>query len=88
MATNLDLDDRLIRQAVKAGGHRTKREAVNAALREYVQALHRRDFFAMTGEFPDLPENARGLRQRDLKRVPAGRQKGRRAADGDKRKAS
>ena len=37
MATNLALDDRLIAQAVKLGGHKTKREAVNAALREYVR---------------------------------------------------
>jgi Arc/MetJ family transcription regulator len=40
MATNLDLDDRLIEQAVKLGDHKTKRQAVNAALKEYVQ--HRR----------------------------------------------
>jgi Arc/MetJ family transcription regulator len=87
MATNLDLDDRLIREAVKAGGHRTKREAVNAALREYVQALHRRDFFAMAGEFPELPESAKPLRRSDQKRLAAGA-KGRRAAGGDRRKAS
>lgn len=37
MPTNLALDDRLIEQARRIGGHRTKREAVNAALAEYVQ---------------------------------------------------
>lgn len=36
MATNLALDDALIREAVKVGKHRTKREAVTAALSEYV----------------------------------------------------
>jgi len=36
MATNLALDDRLIIQAKKAGRHRTKKEAVNAALKEYI----------------------------------------------------
>jgi len=36
MATNLDLDDRLIRQALRAGGHKTKKEAVTAALQRYV----------------------------------------------------
>ncbi len=40
MATNLDLDDRLIEAARRSGGHRTKKEAVTAALQEYVQ--HRR----------------------------------------------
>lgn len=37
MTTNLALDDRLIEAAVKAGGHRTKKEAVTAALEEYVR---------------------------------------------------
>ena len=40
MATNLALDDQLIEAAREAGGHRTKKGAVTAALREYVQ--HRR----------------------------------------------
>jgi Arc/MetJ family transcription regulator len=40
MATNLALDDRLIEAARRAGGHKTKKEAVTAALAEYVK--HRR----------------------------------------------
>lgn len=35
--TNLLLDDDLIDEAKRVGGHRTKREAVTAALREYVR---------------------------------------------------
>ena len=37
MATNLALDDQLIEQARRAGKHKTKKEAVNAALDEYVR---------------------------------------------------
>jgi Arc/MetJ family transcription regulator len=37
MATNLALDDRLIEEARRAGGHKTKKDAVNAALDEYVR---------------------------------------------------
>lgn len=37
MPTNLDLDDRLIDKARRIGRHRTKKDAVNAALREYVR---------------------------------------------------
>ena len=37
VATNLALDDKLIRAAQQAGGHRTKKAAVTAALEEYVQ---------------------------------------------------
>jgi len=36
MATNLALDDKLIKKAQKAGRHKTKKEAVTAALKEYI----------------------------------------------------
>jgi hypothetical protein len=36
MATNLALDDKLIEEARKVGHHKTKKEAVTAALSEYV----------------------------------------------------
>ena len=36
MATNLALDDKLITQAQKIGHHKTKKEAVTAALKEYI----------------------------------------------------
>lgn len=36
MATNLGLNDELIREAQKLGNHKSKKEAVNAALDEYV----------------------------------------------------
>ncbi len=37
MATNLALDDSLIEEARRVGGHETKEEAVTAALAEYVK---------------------------------------------------
>ena len=37
MATNIDLDPALLEEAMKLGGHRTKRAAVTEALREYVE---------------------------------------------------
>jgi Arc/MetJ family transcription regulator len=39
MATNLQIDDRLITKAAKLGGHRTKKAAVTQALVEYIQHL-------------------------------------------------
>lgn len=48
MATNLDLDDKLIQAAQRAGRHATKKAAVTAALREYVHRRKARkilDFF-------------------------------------------
>ena len=40
MPTNLALDDRLIEEARRTGRHKTKKEAVTAALEEYIK--HRR----------------------------------------------
>ncbi len=37
MPTNLALDDKLIEEARRVGGHKTKKEAVTAALDEYVK---------------------------------------------------
>ena len=45
MPTNLAIDDKLLEEALKIGGHRTKRETVNEALHEYVQ--HRKRLRAL-----------------------------------------
>ena len=37
MPTNRKLDDKLVAEAVKLGRHKTKREAVGAAVGEYVR---------------------------------------------------
>lgn len=37
MATNLAIDDDLLTEAQAIGGHRTKKDTVNQALREYIQ---------------------------------------------------
>ncbi len=39
MATNLQLDDRLIVEAAALGKHRTKKEAVTQALTDYIRHL-------------------------------------------------
>jgi Arc/MetJ family transcription regulator len=69
MATNLNIDDKLVVQAQKAGRHRTKREAVTAALQEYI--THRKqleilDLFG-TVEF-DPAYDHKKERQRDSAR--------------------
>lgn len=37
MPTNLAIDDELLKEAQRAGGHRTKKETVNEALRQYIR---------------------------------------------------
>jgi len=51
MATNLALDDRLIEEARKAGAHKTKKEAVTAALDEYVQRRKQQKILGDMGTF-------------------------------------
>jgi len=37
MATNLNIDEKLLSRALKAGGFKTKKATVNEALREFIQ---------------------------------------------------
>lgn len=50
MATNLALDDKLIIQAQKIGHHRTKRDAVNIALREYIAQKKQQEIIRLFGK--------------------------------------
>jgi hypothetical protein len=49
MPTNLAIDDRLLENARKVGGHRTKRETVNAALEEYIRRRKQQKIVALFG---------------------------------------
>lgn len=51
MPTNLALDDKLIEEARRAGGHKTKKDAVNAALAEYVRRHKQRRILEAFGTF-------------------------------------
>ncbi len=68
MPTNLAIDDRLLAEAQKIGKHRTKKEAVNAALDEYVRRRKQLKILDLIGKI-DYDESY------DYKRV--WRQKGR-----------
>ena len=50
MATNLALDDNLIDEAKKIGHHKTKRDAVNMALSEYIERRKRMQIFEFAGK--------------------------------------
>jgi hypothetical protein len=73
MATNLALDDRLIMDAVTAGGHKTKREAVTAALQEYIMAKKRVGIVEMFGKVDFDPSwDYKAARRRGNRRIPKG----------------
>jgi Arc/MetJ family transcription regulator len=50
MATNLALDDALITEAQRVGHHRTKREAVTQALKEYIQHRKQSEILDLVGK--------------------------------------
>ncbi|MBI2518539.1 MAG: type II toxin-antitoxin system VapB family antitoxin [Opitutae bacterium] len=49
MPTNLEIDDRLLAKARKAGGHKTKKATVNEALAEYIQRREQRGVAKLFG---------------------------------------
>jgi Arc/MetJ family transcription regulator len=49
MATNLQIEDRLIAQAVKLGRHRTKKAAVTKALTDYIHHLEQENILSLFG---------------------------------------
>lgn len=66
MATNLNLDDRLIDEARRIGGHATKKEAVTAALEEYVRRRRQLEILKHFGTIDFDPDyDPIKLRQRD-----------------------
>jgi Arc/MetJ family transcription regulator len=56
MATNPQIDDKLILKAVRLGGHKTKKEAVSKALVEYIHQLEQEKILSMFGSVDYDPE--------------------------------
>ena len=50
MPTNLAIDDDLIVEAQKVGGHRTKKDAVTQALKEYIQRRKQLEILKLKGQ--------------------------------------
>ncbi len=55
MPTNLAIDDRLIEEARELGGHRTKKEAVSAALDEYIRKRKQQAVLGLFGSIEYHP---------------------------------
>jgi len=49
MATNLQIDDSLIKKAVELGRHRTKKAAVTQALTDYIHHLEQQKVASLFG---------------------------------------
>jgi Arc/MetJ family transcription regulator len=65
--TNLAIDDRLLAEAQKVGQHKTKRETVTAALKEYVQRRKQQEILSLFGAI-DYDPRYEYKRERNSKR--------------------
>ena len=68
MPTNLALDDELIDEARHIGGHKSKKDAVTAALKEYIQRHRQAEITRFFGKIDFDPtynyKKERGSRKR------------------------
>jgi len=55
MATNLAIDEELLSEAVKVGGFKTKKSAVNQALKEFIEHRKRKDILKVFGSIEMEP---------------------------------
>jgi Arc/MetJ family transcription regulator len=68
IATNLDIDQDLLEQTVKAWGFKTKKEAVNTALSELLKKKKRLELVEMFGKVDYRPDyDYKKLRSRKRK---------------------
>ncbi len=66
MATNLNIDEKLLAMALKAGGFKTKKAAVNEALREFIQRRKQAKILKLFGaiEFDKKYDHKKGRGRR------------------------
>jgi len=55
MPTNLAIDENLLKEALKIGGHKTKKNTVNEALREYIMKRKQKDILSLFGKMDMEP---------------------------------
>lgn len=56
MATNLSVDDSLIEEAVRLGKFKSKQDAINAALAEYVRRHKQASILELAGKVEYYPD--------------------------------
>ncbi|MEA2561989.1 MAG: hypothetical protein QOH06_3493 [Acidobacteriota bacterium] len=56
MPTNLAIDDELLEEALRVGGHRTKKATVTEALQEYIRRRKQAEILDLFGQIDYDPE--------------------------------
>lgn len=54
MRTNIELDDRLVTEALRISKLKTKREVINEALKRFVASLKRKQILALREKAPGM----------------------------------
>lgn len=57
MPSNLNFDENLLSEAQKIGGFKYKKDAVNAALQEYVDRHKQMEIISLFGKIPYIPKH-------------------------------
>ena len=57
MATNLDIDEKLLDEALRIGGNRTKKATVTEALQEYIQRRKQQKILKLFGKIEYDPSH-------------------------------
>ena len=71
MATNLAIDDALIDEAKRIGGHPTKKAAVTAALEEYIRRRKQTSILRLAGKIEYDPDYDYKAERRRTPRITA-----------------
>lgn len=63
MRINIELDDSLVNQALKLGKLKTKRDVVQAALKNYVSSMKKKELLQLKGRvtWEENPKEMRGI---------------------------
>lgn len=69
MPTNLALDDQLVEEVKRLGGHSTKRAAVNEALQEYATRRKQKKFWGSLGLLNGTPNMIAKLHENENDRL-------------------
>ncbi|MDX2110232.1 MAG: type II toxin-antitoxin system VapB family antitoxin [Verrucomicrobiota bacterium] len=65
MPTNLAIDDQLLQEALEVGHHKTKKDTVNEALKEYIQRRQQRQVLKLFGSLvAEDPIDPKAFRRR------------------------
>ena len=63
MRTTIDIQDSLIQEILKTTGAKSKKNAVETALREYIRTIHRKKLASLIGNYHDFALDIADLKE-------------------------